>query len=495
MTSSDRDISADTANIVTPQEPQADWPLCVDLDGTLTVTDTFHEALLISLKRNPLCIFPLFLWLLRGRAFVKRKLAQSVQIRVDLLPYHEEMLAYLREEYDSGRRLLLVTGADSSIARKVADHLGIFDTVLSSDGVINLVGRRKVEGIRQALGGKPFLYAGNSRSDLVVWEAAAGAIAVNASPGCLRQLRRGVVPLVKVFNASRADRAVIGALRPHQWAKNVLVFLPIALSHKLMDTRVLEHGLFAFVAFSLTASALYVVNDLLDLDADRQHQKKRFRPFASGAVSISGGVFMAVLLLAGGAVITAWLGREAQALLAVYVVMTLAYSLRLKQFLLVDVVMLMGFYNLRVLFGGAATGIVISMWTLAFSMFMFISLALVKRLSELRLMQNVDRESQSLTSRGYLLADIPLVSSMGVASGYIAALVMALYINGPETSQLYSHPQYLWLTCPLLIYWLSRVWILANRGTMNNDPVLFALTDRGSLATGVALAVIIVSAT
>jgi 4-hydroxybenzoate polyprenyltransferase len=289
--------------------------------------------------------------------------------------------------------------------------------------------------------------------------------------------------VLQVLPAKRSWSALLKALRPHQWSKNSLVFIPLILAHKISDLSLVLQAVAAFFAFSFAASALYILNDLLDLEADRNHPRKKRRPFACGAVSIPTGFGLMFTMVAASAALCPRLPIEAVLLLAGYCCSSLAYSLYLKQLLFIDVVSLATFFTVRVVFGGAATGIQISIWTLAFSMFLFLSLALMKRLTELRMALHADKSG--LQGRAYMAADLPLISSLCSASGFIAVLVLVLYLETPQVRALYSHPSVLWLMCPLLIYWLGRFGILANRGYIHDDPLVFAFTDRASLAVGV----------
>jgi 4-hydroxybenzoate polyprenyltransferase/phosphoglycolate phosphatase-like HAD superfamily hydrolase len=465
--------------------------IVVDLDGTLVRTDTFIACALEAVRRRPLCLFTLLAMLLRGRALCKKAAAALGRIRVDALPYNNQLIEYLRDQRMSGMHLILATGADQSIARGVADHLGIFEEVICSDGDRNMTGREKLRAIRERLGDLPFAYVGNSRADLQVWRGSQAAILVAAPEASANRLRREGIAVRREFEPSRIRwHALVRCLRWHQWSKNVLVFVPIVLAHRIFDFAVISHAAAAFLAFSCCASALYVANDLLDLQADRLHPTKRRRPLAAGEVSILTGMVLAVVMILAAAGIAAVLPLAARLLLLVYAASSLAYSLKLKRLLFLDVVSLALLYALRLLYGGSATGIKISVWTLAFSLFLFASLATVKRLAELRRVA----ASASQDYRGYREIDINQLSSLAAAAGFVAVLVLALYINSPEVTLLYRRAQGLWLLCPVLIYWIGRLTLIANRGHLDDDPVLFALKDRSTWITGaVAAAILAVS--
>lgn len=462
--------------------PDVAAPLCVDLDGTLIKTDLLFELLVLLVKRRPLELFKVPGWLLRGRAYLKQQLAARAELDVTSLPYREPLLSFLREEREKGRKLTLATAADARVAGRVAEHLGVFDAVVASDGETNLSGRRKLAALERLHGGPGFVYVGDAAVDLPVWRRAQGAILVAGGTrfeGVLGNVERTFADRFRVREVGRA-------MRLHQWAKNVLLFVPLVLAHQVMTPTAALAALAAFVAFGLLASSVYVQNDLLDLEADRHHARKRFRPFASGALPIRFGLLLAPLLIALSVGISLFLPPLFLGVLGLYFVVTVSYSFYFKRKPILDVLLLSLLYTVRIVAGGAAVGITVSPWLLAFSMFFFLNLAYVKRFSELR---ELPGES-SLRARGYARTDLEGLADLGVASGYVSILVVALYINSPEVRTLYSSPQVLWLLCPLLVYWVSRVWLLARRGKMHDDPVVFALRDRVSYAIG-ALALLV----
>lgn len=465
--------------------------LCVDLDGTLVQTDTIIESLVILLRTKPLSIFALLRCMFSGKARFKQELARRVVLQADALPYALPVLDYIRSEASQGRRVLLVTGADASVANLVAQHLGCFSQVICSNGRENVTGERKLAAIREVLGNEGFSYAGNSRADLPVWKGAQSALIAGSGTALRRAVERAGIRVEKVFPTPRLSfLAIIKAMRVYQWVKNVLVLLPMVLAHRLLNPATLLSGARAFVSFSLVASAIYLVNDILDLSTDRKHQRKRHRPLPSGRLSVSAAVVLIVLLLAAGVLLNptgdgAWL-------LGIYVVSALAYSLYLKRLLVIDVIMLASFYTLRLLYGGAATGITVSIWTLAFSMFMFLSVALIKRISELR--AGVSDEGLSASGRAYQINDLQQMSALCAASGCVGALIIILYVYNPEVMTLYARPKILLGVFPLLIYWQSRLLILANRGVIQEDPILFSLYDRASQATALAILGVVIAA-
>lgn len=415
--------------------------------------------------------------LLHGRASLKRYLADQADIDIATLPYDPEVVAYVKNWRAKGGKAALVTASDDGIARQIAAHLGIFDEVFGSDGVSNLKGEHKAEFLENRFGHGEFAYMGDSRADLAVWARANLAVAVNPSAGLEKQAEMAA-PHVETLNTHSASfKCYLRALRPHQWMKNLLVFLPMLAAHQFTP-QVLLLSVLAFISFSLVASSVYVLNDLLDLSADRAHPRKRLRPFASGAIPISSGSWMAAGLLLGGAVIASFVGMEFFLVMVAYYALTTGYSLYLKRQLVIDICVLAGLYTTRIVAGGAATGLELSVWLLAFSMFLFLSLAAVKRQAEL--VDFAARGKLSASGRGYHVDDLPIISMIAVSAGYVAVLVMALYVSSPAVVELYPYPQALWGVCAVLLFWISRTVMIAHRGNMNDDPVIYAAKDRVS---------------
>lgn len=467
--------------------------LCVNLDGTLVHTDTLVETLFLFSRLYPFRIPLLLIWLLRGRSYLKMKLAQAALPSIETLPYNTELLSYLRQQRSAGVKLVLATGADRLIASRVASHLSLFDEVWSSDGSQNLVGARKA----QLLAGKypAFEYIGNSSTDLPVWFRSRGAILVSPSARLLRILKRHSIPATSM-PAPPAPRisAWLRLLRVHQWVKNLLVFFPLLTAHRLTDWHALSLAGIGFLAFSLAASGTYLVNDLFDLQADRAHPGKCRRPFAAGELNPAMGVLAAVPLFIAAFAAASALPQIARFLLAGYVVLALSYSLWFKRFLVIDVLLLVCFYLVRIFVGGVATGISISVWLLAFSMFFFLALALVKRLTELRTLERALSGHWEISARGYQVADVQLLGSLAASSAYLSVVLFALYINSPEVRLLYRQPQFLWPLCLLVIYWLTRMILIANRGQLDDDPIVFATHDAASWITGIAVMAVLYAA-
>lgn len=469
------------------QPARAALAVCVDLDGTLISTDMFWECLILLLKQSPFSLLLLPVWLMHGRAYLKRQLALRVKIRPETLPYHTDVLDYLRAQKAAGRSLILATASDELVANVIAEHLGIFDRVIASDGVTNLKGAVKAKRLASEFGEKHFCYAGDSASDAAVWQSAASAIVVGSTSAA------GTTEIEHRFAASTfSPLLMIKALRLHHWSKNLLLALPVLLAHRLAPALLMRVAL-GMVLFGIAASSIYVLNDLLDLSSDRAHPWKRRRPFASGALSIPVGLLMFVVLLAVS-LIAAWalLGRLAALLTIGYCVLSLAYSFSLKRIALVDVFVLTGFYSLRLLVGAAIASVPLSPWFLAFSSFFFFSLALAKRYSELLHAQDLVRDGNSGRSYGH--KDREVLSLMGVSSAFSAIIILALYTQSDAVTKLYRSPSILMLVCPLVLYWTSRVWLQAHRGELNEDPVTLAMRDPVSYLVGaMAVCVVIVA--
>ena len=478
---------------LTPEASLAtEVPLCVDLDGTLISTDVLLESIIALVKRNPAYLFMLPIWFMKGKAALKFAIARHASIEVALLPYHRDLLAFLRDERRRGRKLVLVTAANERLARQVADHIGEFSDVLASDERINLSGTNKARALQLRFGSKGYDYAANAPSDLRVWADARQAILVNSS-GRVADQARQVTSVGPVFEGvSDIFGQIARVLRIHHWAKNLLVFVPLITSHNLTQTKLVLSSLLAFAAFSLCASAGYVVNDLADLEADRGHPTKKYRPFASGKVPLALGLAIPLIFLCASLFVALALPRAFGHALGLYLILTLGYSFYFKRFPLVDVMLLAALYLIRIFAGAAAIGVPVSHWLLGFAMFLLVSIAFLKRFSELRLA--ILAQTEAIKGRGYLAGDLGYVATVGLASGYISALVLALYVSSPEVSRLYSRPEFLWLICPVLLYWISRVWLLAHRNQMHEDPIAFAVRDVPSYIVAALAAVIMILA-
>ena len=464
----------------------------MDLDGTLVKSDTLVDSLLVLVRTRPRMALKTFRWVLDGKAALKARVSECVSLDVANLPYNRSLIAFLEEERGKGRKIYLATGADAKVAGKIADYLGIFFGVLASDGNTNLTGHDKLAGLRSKFGEAGYDYIGNAGPDLPLLEHAGEAMLANPHGSLLPKIRSRNIRIQRHFeDRAPLRKSLLKAIRLHQWAKNVLIFVPVLLAHALRLPLIL-HAILAFFCFSLCASGTYIINDLLDIDADRRHTKKRYRPFAAGDLQASTGVVISVLFLAIAFMGALFLPGEFLLWLGVYLLCTLSYSLLLKKVVLVDVIVLSGLYTVRMLAGGAATRTDISTWLAGFSVFIFFSLAMVKRFSEL---QNLKEQGHTPSNgRGYLVSDLEQLRSFGTASAYAGVVVFSLYISGSNVATLYAHPVRMWLMVPLMLFWVSRVWLLASRGEMNEDPVIFAVTDRVSLLVGIAAVAIAIFA-
>ncbi len=461
----------DRPNLASP-----DVPLCVDLDGTLLKSDLFHESLLALLRINPFYAFLLPWWLLKGKAALKREIASRVSIDVASLPYDPVVLEWLHAADDRPR--VLCTASDHLLADDVARHLGLFDEVIASNGIVNLRGKRKAEALVQRFGEHGFDYIGNEYIDLLVWKHARKAWVVGATPALEQAAGRVATVAGSVPHNRPGLRPWIEAARMHQWLKNLLVFLPLVASHRFLEPAAIRDASLAFLAFGLCASGVYLLNDLLDLPSDREHPRKRNRPFASARLPLAQGMLVAPLLTLAGFAVAWQVNPRFTLLLGGYYLTTLAYSLRLKQVVMLDVQLLAALYTMRIIAGAAAISSGLSFWLLSFSMFIFLGLAMLKRYTELSAMLSHGRNRAN--GRDYEVGDLPLLQALGCGCGLIAVMVLALYINSPESIALYSRPKMLWLLCPLLLYWTSRIWVVAHRGRMTDDPIVFSVKDRTS---------------
>ena len=463
-------------------------PLVIDLDETLTRVDTLHESAIGLLALGAPDLLACMRAAFHGKAAVKAAVADRTLPDASRLPYREEVLELIRAARAEGRAVHLVTAADQRIADAVSGHLGLFDGAHGSDGRTNLGGETKARFLVERFGARGFDYAGDQRKDLAVWAHARRAITVGVSPELARDASeasgRPEEAIAIELGAKRGVRPYIRALRPHQWLKNLLLFLPVLAAHQITPGD-LAAVLWAFLAFSLTASSVYCINDLLDLDADRAHPRKRFRPFASGQIPALQGLVMAAVLFLTGFLLASQINAMTFGVLSVYFGATLLYSLALKRELVIDICLLAGLYTLRVIAGAMAASLAVSPWMLALSVFLFLALAAMKRQTEL-----VDLAAAGKTEtsgRAYRAEDLNVVTMMAIAAGYTAVLVLALYIYSPAVQQLYVSPLLLWGAPPILLYWISRMVMIAHRGGMNDDPVLFAVKDPISIACGAGI--------
>ena len=469
-------------------------PLCVDLDGTLIHTDCLFETLVGAIRQSPLVLLQAPVWLLQGRPRLKAELASRFLPDPALLPWNQSVLDHVKTERDAGRETVLVTASNRQVAEVIAEHTGLFDEIAASDGTTNLKSHRKAEHLKERFGEEGFDYIGNEGCDLAIWRITGKALLANADSALEDRARAENLP-TEVIGAARPSLAgtIIKACRPHQWAKNLLLFLPILTAHLYQEGELLTKAGITFIAMGLCASAVYLMNDLMDLESDRVHETKKRRPFASGNLPLHVGLLLLPVLLVGAFGLAIGLVNSTfAAMLGGYFVTTCAYSFHLKQRILVDVFMLSGLYSLRIWMGSSIAcdpegelgqgAIEISHWLITFSSMIFLSLAMAKRYSELH---NLGlRKVEQTTGRGYRVSDMPLLAQFGTTSGYLAALVLALYVSSEKSMSLYNRPAALWIVCPLLLYWVSRIWLVTCRGRMREDPIVFAVQDKISYVVG-----------
>jgi 4-hydroxybenzoate polyprenyltransferase/phosphoserine phosphatase len=454
-------------------------PLYVDLDGTLIYSDCLYESFLRLLRINPFAMLLAFYWLIKGgRQYMKAQIAERVDINIQTLPYNEALIDWLSQEKSSGRDIILATASHHKYAEAIAAHLGLFIRVLASDQHVNLKGSNKARCLVDEAGEKGFDYVGDSNADLKVWAAARSGIIVSNSDKLIRSART-VTRIDRIFPGIRCKYS-FKALRPHQWLKNVLLFVPLLTSHAFFDAYALQTALIAFISFSMCASSVYILNDLLDLEEDRQHHHKQNRPFAAGQASIVGGIIVLLVLLVSGFAIAAWVGPDFLVWLGLYYALTLAYSLKLKRVKMVDILVLASLYTIRIVAGAASVNVPLSGWLLTFSMLFFLSLSLVKRYADLVSMKQAGM-SGSIPGRQYHTRDSRLIQWLGLISGSLAVLVLALYVGSDDALALYTHTILLWLLVPLIFIWICRVWWAAHENKIHSDPVLFVIRDHFSM--------------
>lgn len=467
------------------------YPLIVDLDGTLIRSDLLIESCMLLLKSNPLYSILALVWLLQGKARLKSEIARRVDIPVEWLPYNQELIDYLRNQKKLGREIMLATASHIRYACSVANHLRIFDEVLATDETRNLSGPAKRTALTDRYGEKQYVYAGNAPEDLKVWEHCHQAIVV--APERLAKQAAKICPVELQLSPPKTHvKAFINALRVHQWVKNSLILVPLLTAHLIHSPQALLAAVMAFFAFSFCASSAYFLNDLLDLNDDRRHATKKNRPFAAGTLPLTVGLIGAPMLPALAAAICWFLPWQFSLALATYYVTTVAYSFKLKRIVMVDVITLATLYTIRIVAGTAAVAVSLSFWLLSFSVFVFLSLAIVKRYTELVKLRG--RNATKTLGRDYQVEDLELLSSLGGSSGYMSVLVLALYINSSDVKNLYTHPHIMWPVCLVMLYWISRVWIIAHRGNIDDDPIVFAIRDKISIVCAVLIGLLMMLA-
>jgi 4-hydroxybenzoate polyprenyltransferase/phosphoserine phosphatase len=475
--------ATDTKGVHSGMRDDSKPPLFVDLDGTLIKTDTLSESVLLLARKFPAQLLLLPLALAKGKAHLKGWLADRVRPGAALLPYRKEFLDYLIAERQAGRDLILISAADQRIVDDVSAHLGIFSATYGSSGENNLKGQNKLERINSLCKERAFDYAGNERVDLKIWKHSNSAIVVSRSKSLLEAAKTSAQSAVWFRDEASPLKPLLKLMRPHQWLKNVLVFAPFLLAHKKVDAISIERLLSVFVSFSFAASAVYIANDLYDLEFDRRHERKRNRPLASGNTNVISALTLSLGLAAlAGTIAAVALPWVIIFLLALYLALNLAYSFVFKNKLVLDVLLLAGFYTLRIFAGGIASDAPVSRWLLAFSSFFFFGLACLKRFVEIKKMKFKSLEP---VGRDYCSDDLEVIQSAGMISGMMSVLVFFLYLAESQAANtLYSSSQLLWLIGPMIIYWNVRAWIFARRGKMHDDPVWFAITDRMTWVLG-----------
>ena len=466
-------------------------PLVVDLDGTLVRTDLLIETAISGLVRDPLSLFRSWGTLMHGRAAFKHRLAAQSVLDVASLPYDEAVLTRIRNATSVGRPVFLASGSDQRLVKAVADHLGIFAGWFASDKMNNLTGPAKAQCLAAEFGDRGFDYIGNENADLPVWERAAEVIAIRPSVGVLRQLARNGRQVEQLHSQPPTWRSWARLFRIHQYAKNALVFVPLILAHQFSAEQIIASVL-AAVAFSLCASSVYIINDLADLHADRNHPTKHRRPLASGEIPLLHAIVAAPILFVASALLALLVSGAFLGFIFGYLALTTAYSFVLKRKMLIDVIALALLYVARLVAGAVAVQVFLSEWLLAFSMFIFMSLALIKRYVELAV--RMDARLADPENRNYKLGDLEIVAALAAAAGFNAVTVFALYISSDSVRPLYRHPQVLWLICPVLLYWISRALMLAHRRHLDDDPIVFALRDRNSLIAALITGTLLIAA-
>jgi 4-hydroxybenzoate polyprenyltransferase len=442
-------------------------PIYVDLNRTLVRSSLAAESMMALIKLRLIYVFLLPLWLLRGRAYFEEQVATRATPKFETLPYNNELVTYLREQRALGRKIVLATNSHSVLAKGVSDHLQLFDNIVT------------IDSLKQQQPNGAFDYVGRRRDDMPLLMKANAVVLVDPDSGVQQAVAATGKPVMLLQSSKLKLKTFAKSIRLYQWMKNLLLFVPLFTSHNWFAVDKLTASVLGFIAFGLCASSIYLLNDLLDLDADRVHPTKRERPLASGTMSLESAFVWFIGLLVAGIALAAWVDVRFLAVLLIYLAITTAYSVFLKQIVLVDVIVLAGLYTIRVIAGAVVVKVEPSFWLLAFSMFLFTSLSLVKRCSELVTLR--EKQVRSSKGRDYKVADLEYLTTMGTSSGYVAVMVIALYINDDAVRVLYSKPQMLWFLCPLLLYWVSRMWIKTGRGEMHSDPIIYALKDRTSL--------------
>jgi 4-hydroxybenzoate polyprenyltransferase len=465
-------------------------PIAVDLDGSLIYSDMLFETLIRMIFRKPWLLLIVPLWLLKGKAHLKLQLAKHPEIDIVNLPYNTDLIEYLKKQ--NNREIILCTATNFTLAKRIADHLGIFKNVAGSTDTLNLAGKNKADFLCNKYGEKEFSYVGNEWRDIKIWEKSASASVITDNSNLINKITT-LCPIEFKNAPPRLNfKVLLKAFRLHQWVKNLLLFVPLATSHQFSNLTLMSTCFMAFIAFGICASATYLINDLSDLDSDRKHWKKRFRPLASGAMSIKSALLIVIFALPLAGIIAWYVNPYFFAALIFYLLITLAYSFLLKRLQTVDILTLAFLYTLRIVAGGLALDINVTFWLLALSMFLFLCLAIVKRISEIIKASELTAEVTKLSGRGYFTSDIQILNSLATSSGTLSILVFAMYLNSNEVIELYRWPQLLWFICPLYAYWVVRILIMSSRGQIDEDPIVFAVKDWRSWLAGLLIFTILI---
>ena len=484
------DVLARAADIATG--PASMLPIVVDLDETLVLTDTLHEQALFALFHQPLTLLRVLPRLKDGRAAFKAGLAADLPFAAVGLPLRTDLVAWLKQQAALGREIHLCSAANTAIVQAVAARLGIFKSAIGSSDT-NLKGQAKAD-LLTGLFPVGFVYVGDSRADLAVWQAASGVVLGGASPSVAAAARNLGKPVEAEFvNQPLSAREILKAIRVHHWLKNLLVFVPLLLGHGWDDHQALLRTALGLICVLAVTSATYILNDIADIDADRQHWSKRGRAIASGRLAAAPAFVASItaILVAFGFALA--LEPRFAGVLAAYLALTLAYSFGLKRIPLLDTMIIGILFTSRLVMGITLAGQAYSEWLLTFSMFFFFSLATAKRHTEV--VRAGTSGSGSIAARGYEAGDAALTLVFGVATAVASLLIMVLYIVEEVLRRgVYTNPKMLWGVPIALAIWVGRIWLLAHRGRMNDDPVSFALRDKASIVLGTAVGILFVLA-
>ncbi|PID76014.1 MAG: 4-hydroxybenzoate polyprenyltransferase [Deltaproteobacteria bacterium] len=450
-------------------------PLIVDLDKTLIYTDSLVESVVLLIKKNPVYFFIIFFWLFKGKARLKTEIVNRVSLDIETLPYNKPFIEWLKVEKEKGRKLYLVTAAHKEIAKKVMNYLNFFDGFFATEESCNLKGSKKCALIKEKIG-DDFVYAGDSKVDLLIWKDSEAAVLVNAPSSLANEVRKKTIIEAEFPRKKIGIRTWLRALRIHQWVKNILLFVPLLTAFEFLNVFKIFSVIFAFLAYSLVASGTYVLNDIFDLNSDRAHMLKRHRPFACGDIQIINGIVIAGIFFILALTIALYISEVFTAILAFYFILTVTYSLFFKKHIIIDVIILSFLYTLRIIAGVTVIQVDISSWLFAFSMFLFLSLALIKRCGELVSFGKEDQK-RTIVGRDYMPSDLVVLWPLGVGASLLAIVVLSLFINAPETQQKYASPELLWGPAVVIMYWLGRMWIKTSRGEIDDDPILYVIKD------------------